>query len=74
MSDELFEHETEQRITREEAAKRLREIADSLERHNQVQVVQNGIDVTVAVADRVSFEYEVEVEDDESEIEISISW
>ena len=74
MSNELFEHETEQRITREEAAKRLRAIADSLERHNQVQVVQHGRDVTIAVADEVDFEFEVEIEGDESEIEISISW
>ena len=71
---ELFEHETERRMSREAAAARLRAIADSLERHNQLQVVKNGIDVTVSVADQVDFELEVEVEDGESEIEISISW
>ena len=74
MSEEILEHETEHTMSREDAAKRLRAIADELERHNQVSFVQSGHDVTVKVADRVTFEYEVEVESDDNEIEITISW
>ena len=75
MSEEIFEHETEQTMSRETAAKRLREIADQLEKHNEVSVVSHGRDVTVRVADQVTFEYEVEVESaDRNEIEITISW
>lgn len=75
MSDEFFEHETESTMTREQAAAKLRELADSLERQNDVRVVQSGRDVTVRVADTVEYELEVEVEPGgKSEIEVSISW
>lgn len=75
MSEEIFEHETEHTMSREDAADRLRAIADELEKHNQVSFVHSGRDVTVKVADRVQFEYEVEVESaDKNEIEITISW
>ncbi|SNC63668.1 amphi-Trp domain-containing protein [Kytococcus aerolatus] len=75
MGDELFEHETTTTLTREQAATRLREIADELSRQNEIRVRQGERDVTVAVPDTVELEVEVEVEPDgESEIEISISW
>lgn len=75
MSEEIFEHESEQTMSREAAAKRLREIADQLEKHNEISLLEHGRDVTVRVADQVTFEYEVEVESaDKNEIEISISW
>jgi amphi-Trp domain-containing protein len=71
---ELFEYETEETIEREEAARRLRELADQLERHNEVKVSLDGLPVTVKVPKQVTYELEVEVEDGESEIEITISW
>ncbi|MCB0989254.1 MAG: amphi-Trp domain-containing protein [Acidimicrobiales bacterium] len=71
---ELFEHEEELRMTREQAAGRLRELADQLERHNEVKVSRDGLQVTVKVPDEVTFELEVEIEADESEIEVTISW
>ena len=73
MADELFEHETEQTMTREQAAQRLREIADQLSRHNEVRVDFEGRPVVAQVPDRVEFEVELEL-GDESELEISISW
>ncbi|MCK6095545.1 amphi-Trp domain-containing protein [Micrococcus sp. 2A] len=72
---ELFENEQKQSMTREQAAARLREIADQLSRQNEVRVVQGGRDVVVAVPDRVELEVEVEVEQGgTSELEISLSW
>ncbi len=71
---ELFEHEEVVTLRREEAAARLRELADQLERHNQVSVKVNGLPVTVKVPDQVTFELEVVLEGEESEIEVTISW
>lgn len=71
----LIEHETRARMTREQAAEKLREIADELSRHNEISFVSNGKTVRVDVADQVTLEVEVEVEvGDTSEIEIEISW
>lgn len=75
MSDELFEHETETTITREQAAAKLRALADALETQNSIRVVQSGHDVTVRVGDTVDYELEVEVEPGgKSEIEVTLSW
>lgn len=75
MSDDLFEHETEATMTREQAAARLRALADALERQNSLRVVQDGRDVTISVPDTVEYELEVEAEPGgASEIEVSISW
>lgn len=73
-SDMEFEHEEELTLRREEAAARLRDLADQLERHNQIAVRMGGLPVTVKVPDQVTFELEVELEDGESEIEVKISW
>lgn len=70
----LFEFETKEQMRREEAADRLRQLADELERHNEVSLVRDGMKVKVTVPDQVTFEFEVEIEDDGSEIEVSISW
>jgi len=72
MSD-LFELEQTQRMSREQAAKRLRELADSLERHNSVRVARAGLTVTVDVPDEVELGFEVEI-GEENEIEVEISW
>lgn len=75
MSDELYEHETVTAMSREEAAAKLRELADSLEKQNSVTVHQGDKDVTVSVPAEVEFEYEVEIEaEGEAEIEVSLSW
>jgi len=71
---ELFEYEATEQVEREEAARRLRELADQLERHNEVKVSLDGLPVTVKVPKQVTYELEVEIEDGEAEIEVSISW
>jgi amphi-Trp domain-containing protein len=71
---ELIEHATEERLHREEAAKRLRMLADELTRQNELSFVRNGMQLRVGVPDEVVFSLEVEVGDEESEIEIELKW
>lgn len=70
----LIEISEESSRRREEAAQLLRDLADSLERHNEVEFTKGGIRHRVKVADQVQFELEIEVEDDHAEIEIEIRW
>ena len=75
MGEKLFEHETETTMTREQAAAKLRELADALEKQNEVRVQEGDRDVTVDVPDQVRYEYEIEVKaGGKSEIEVKIAW
>lgn len=73
MSDELIEVESEAVVRREEAAARLRQIADQLSRHNEVAFSRDGLRFSAAVPDEVTLNVEIEI-GDHSEIEIEISW
>lgn len=73
MSDELLEVAETTRVKREEAAARLRELADQLARHNQVEFTREGRRYSVRVPDEVELKFEVEI-GDESEIEIELTW
>jgi amphi-Trp domain-containing protein len=70
---DLFETDDTQTMTREEAAARLRALADSLAKHNSVEFSRGGGRVTVAVPDEVNLKVEVELGDD-NEIEIELTW
>ena len=70
----LIEHSSEERLSREDAAQRLRDLADELSRHNEVSFVREGQKFTVDVPDEVTLGFEVEVGSDGSEIEVEISW
>lgn len=70
----MIQHESEQTMSREAAADRLREIADQLSRHNEIQVDLDGLKTSVKVPDEVTLSVEVEVGEDGNEIEIEISW
>ena len=70
---DLFEMDETQTMTREEAATRLRALADSLAKHNSVEFSREGGRVTVAVPDEVRLKVEVELGDD-NEIEIELTW
>ncbi len=69
----LIEYESEARMTREQAADKLREIADELARHNQIPFRRDGRTISVDVPDEVNVEVEISA-GAESEIEIEISW
>ena len=70
---DLFEYETKQTLSREAAAAVLRELADSLSRHNDLTFKRDGLRYVVDVADTVELEVEIEI-GDENSLEIEISW
>jgi amphi-Trp domain-containing protein len=63
-----------QRVSREEAARRLHQIADELASGNGFRVERGGLTVDVAVPDEVTMKVEVEIESDERELEIELTW
>ncbi|MBM7517639.1 amphi-Trp domain-containing protein [Nocardioides nitrophenolicus] len=71
--DDLFEIDQTQRLRREEAAARLRALADSLERHNSVTFEREGRRITIDVPDEVELSVEVEI-GEKNELEIELSW
>ena len=73
MGDELLEVTETETMSREAAAARLRELADQLARHNQVEFVRGGIRYTAKVPDQVDLKVEIEL-GEENEIEVEITW
>ena len=71
---DVLEIEETQRLRREEVADRLRALADSLARHNDVEFERAGMRFTLRVPDEVQLKVELEVEDDGTELEIELSW
>ena len=70
----LIEHSSEERLGREAAAQRLRDLADELSRQNEVSFMQEGVRHTVAVPKEVTYSLEIEVDEEGSEIEIELKW
>lgn len=73
MSDELFDVSETANLSREEAADRLRGIADQLSRHNRLDFKRDGLKFVVDVPDQVEIEVELEV-GEQNELEIEIRW
>lgn len=71
---DIFEVETKERVSREQAAARLRNLADMLARHNDVEFERGGMRFTVSVPDELELKVELEIESDERELEIELSW
>lgn len=71
---DLLEIEEKRSMSREDAAKLLRQIADALARQNQLNFQRGGLKFAVAVADQVEVELELEVNDQGSSLEIELSW
>lgn len=70
---DLLEIKEKRKISREQAAKLLHQVADALERQNKLNFEREGLKLVVDVANQVDFELELEVGDDNS-LEIEISW
>ena len=70
---DLFEIGDVQRLSREEAAARLRALADALARNNAVEFERDGRRITVRVPDEVALKVEVELGDD-NELEVELTW
>jgi len=66
--------EEKQTLRREEAAKRLHEIADELASGNDVVMERGNLRFVVKVPDEIRMKVEIEIEDDESEVEIELTW
>ncbi len=70
----LIEHSHEQKMSREQAAERLRALADELARHNEISFEREGMRITVPVPDEVTLTLEVEAGGEDNEIEVEITW
>jgi amphi-Trp domain-containing protein len=70
---DLFAIDETQTLRREEAAARLRALADALARNNSVEFERSGRRLTVHVPDEVNLKIEVEI-GDENELEIELTW
>ena len=71
---DIFEVEQKERLRREEVAARLRNLADMLARHNDIEFERGGMRFTVNVPDEVDLKIELEVESDKRELEIELTW
>ena len=70
---DLFEIDEARRLSREDAAARLRDLADALARNNAVQFERGESRFTLRVPDEVDLKIEVEI-GDENELEIELTW
>ena len=70
---DLFEMDETRTMTREDAAAKLRALADSLAKHNSVEFARDGGRITVAVPDEVHLKVEVEL-GEANEVEIELTW
>jgi amphi-Trp domain-containing protein len=73
MSDELIEVTEKQVLSREAAAARLRQLADQLARHNEIEFVRDGVRYSVTVPDELDLKVEIEI-GEENEIEFELTW
>lgn len=71
---EYLEISQKERLSREDAAARLRALADSLARHNEVEFERNGARLRLRVPDEIELKVELEIEDDGTELEIELTW
>jgi amphi-Trp domain-containing protein len=71
---DLVEIKQIDRLGREEAATRLRDLADQLARHNDLEFERDGVTFKVHVPDQLQLKVELEIEDDGSELEIELTW
>jgi amphi-Trp domain-containing protein len=70
----ILKIESNETLSREQAAARLHEIADHLASHNDIEMEWSGKHLRLRVPDEVRVELEIEIEDDETEFEIELKW
>ncbi len=71
---DIFDVEQKERLSREEAAARLHDLADMLARHNDIEFNRGGMRFTVRVPDEVELKLELEIGSDKRELEIELTW
>lgn len=70
---DLFEIDETQTLKREEAAAKLRALADAIAKNNSVEFEKDGRRITVSIPAEVNLKVEVEL-GDENELEIELTW
>ena len=70
---DLFEIDETQTLKREEAAAKLRALADAIAKNNSVELEKDGRRITVSIPAEVNLKVEVEL-GDENELEIELTW
>ena len=71
---DLMELKEKDTVSREEAAARLRAIADELASGNDIVLTRDRMRFVARVPDEVELKLEFEVGDDGSEFEIELTW
>ena len=71
---DLVELKEKQAVGREEAAARLRAIADELASGNDIVIQRDNLRFVARVPDEVNLKVEFEIEDDGAEFEIELTW
>ena len=71
---DLVELKEESSVSREDAAARLRTIADELASNNDLVIERENLRFVAHVPDQVSLKVEFEIEDEGSELEIELTW
>ena len=71
---DLVELKEKQTLGREEAAARLRDIADELSSGNDIVLERDNLRFVARVPDEVNLKIEFEVEDEGVEFEIELTW
>jgi amphi-Trp domain-containing protein len=70
----LVELKEKSSMSREDAAARLRAIADELASNNDLVIEREDLRFVAHVPDEVNLKLEFEIEDDGSELEIELTW
>lgn len=72
---DTFEVEQRETLTRDEAATRLRRIANLLSSADEeIEFGRGGMDFKIAIPDQIQWKVEVELGGEESELEIELKW
>jgi len=72
---DTFEVEQRETLTRDEAATRLRRIANLLSGEGEeIEFGRNGMDFKIAIPEKIEWKVEVELGGEESELEIELKW
>jgi amphi-Trp domain-containing protein len=69
-----FEVERSERVTRAEAATRLRRIANLLSGEEEVEFERGGMKFTMTIPDELEMKVEIELDEDGNEVEIELTW
>jgi amphi-Trp domain-containing protein len=71
---DILEMEQKEKLTRKEAAARLKAFAEKLTKSNDIEFERGGMQIKVHVPDEVQLKVELELETDERELEIELTW